>query len=120
YYSLYGVFASCTEPAELPLISATDLNKENEQSEDHRKFAEQLANLKEDVEKFRTQKHSEFLDQARQQAADYLAKVAAGDSDALLAKLPFMSLDPKDLRPRLIERWRQYLNEHAKPNHPVL
>jgi hypothetical protein len=60
------------------------------------------------------------LSQSRRQAADYLASVAAGEKDALLVKPSFLSLDPKDLRPRMIERWRRYLDEHAKPDHAAL
>jgi hypothetical protein len=114
YYSLYGVFASCTEPAELPLIAPP------EDTADYRKFEEGLNKLKEEVDKFTSEKHKEFLDQARRQSADYLARVAAGDSNALLAKMPSMALDPKDLRPRLLERWRRYLDERAKPGDSVL
>jgi mono/diheme cytochrome c family protein len=120
YYSLYGVFASCTEPAELPLISAPSETNDHEASPEYKKFEQGLAKLKDDFEKFKTDKHAEFLDQSRKQAADYLAKIAAGESNALAAKLPFMSLDPKDLRPRLLQRWQQYLDQHAKADDPVL
>src|SRR5262245_7241418 len=120
YYSLYGVFASCTEPAEFPLISPPQETKDREASPEYRKFEEGLAKLKNEFEKFKIDKHVEFLDQSRKQAADYLAKIAAGESDALAAKLPFMSLDPKDLRPRLLQRWQQYLEQHAKSDDPVL
>src|SRR5262245_15157408 len=114
YYSLYGVFASCTEPAELPLIAPP------EDTPEYHKFSEGLNKLKEETDAFAAQKHKEFLDQARRQSADYLARMAAGSADALQSKLPYMSLDPKDLRPRLIDRWRRYLDEHEKPDHPVL
>src|SRR5262245_39788683 len=120
YYSLFGVFASCTEPAELPLISPPQETKDREASPEYKKFEEGLAKLKGEFDKFKIDKHAEFLDQSRKQAADYLAKIAAGESDSLLAKLPFMSLDPKDLRPRLLDRWRRYVDEHAKPDDPVL
>ncbi len=114
YYSLYGVFASCTEPAELPLIAPP------EQSAEYQKFEEELAKVRGEFDKFAAERHAEFLDQARRQAADYLARVVAGDSTSLLAKLPFLSLDPKDLRPRLIDRWRRYLDEHSRPEHAAL
>ncbi len=120
YYSLYGVFASCTEPAEMPLISPPQETKDREASPEYKKFEEGLAKLKNEFEKFKIDKHAEFLDQSRKQAADYLAKIAAGESDALAAKLPFMSLDPKDLRPRLLQRWQQYFDQHAKADDPVL
>ncbi|HZN36705.1 MAG TPA: DUF1549 domain-containing protein, partial [Pirellulaceae bacterium] len=114
YYSLYGVFASCSEPGELPLIAPP------EQSAEYQKFEEELGKIRGEFDKFVTEAHVAFLDQARHQAADYLARVAAGESQSLLAKLPFLSLDPKDLRPRMIDRWRRYLEEHAKPDHTAL
>jgi mono/diheme cytochrome c family protein len=120
YYSLFGVFANCSEPNELPLLALPNQNRDFEKSDEYKKYEEQLAKHKEEFEKFVSDRHKDFLDQARKQAADYLARVAAGDTNTLLAKLPFMSLDPKDLRPRLLERWRRYLDEHAKPDHPAL
>lgn len=114
YYSLYGVFASCTEPAELPLIAPPD------ESAEYQRFEAELANVRGEVDKFMSEKHAEFLEQTRRQAADYLARVAVGESQSLLSKLPYLSLDPKDLRPRLIERWKRYLDEHAKPEHAAL
>jgi len=119
YYSLYGVFANCTEPAELPLIASPDDLDARRQSEEYQKFDSELAKLKQAADDFAAGKHMEFLDQARRQSADYLARIAAGESDRLLAKLPFMSLDPKDLRPRLLERWRRYLDQRSKPDDAV-
>jgi hypothetical protein len=37
----------------------------------------------------------------------------------LLSKLPFLSLDQNDLRPKLIARWRDYVKGRAQPDHPV-
>ena len=114
YYSLYGVFASCSPPPELPLLGSP------QEGEEYQKFEAELATLRGAAEKFAAEKHAEFLDQTRRQSADYLARVAAGTQNTLLAKLPFLSLDPKDLRPRMIQRWQRYLDEHAKADHPVL
>lgn len=113
YYSLQGVFASCREPAELPLL--VDASS----SPDYRQYAEGLAPLQKALDDFAAQKHRELLDQSRRQAADYLARIAAGEANSLLSRLPFMSLDPKDLRPRLVERWRRYLETHARADDPV-
>lgn len=96
YYSLYGVFASCTEPAELPLLDALPGLMQQRDGEDYQKYEQQLAKLREDFEKFAAKKHEETMEQGRRQSADYLARLAAGESDALAEKLPFMSLDPKD------------------------
>ena len=114
YYSLYGVFASCSQPDELPLLAPP------EETAEFRKFEDELNKLRGEAEKFAAQKHTEFLDQTRRQSADYLARVAAGTQNTLLAKLPFLSLDPKDLRPRMIQRWQRHLDQHAKADHPVL
>lgn len=114
YYSLYGVFASCFEPGDLPLIAPP------EQSAEYQKFEEEVGKLRADVDKFLTEKHAEYLEQSRKQAADYLARVAAGTQNSLLANLPFLSVNPQDLRPRAVDRWQRYLNERAKPEHATL
>ena len=114
YYSLYGIFASCDEPEELPLIGPPD------ESEEYRKFQEELAKLQGELDQFASAKHVEFLDQSRQQAAGYLARVAAGSTNTLLNKLPFLSLDPNELRPRMVRRWQNYFDSRAKPDHAAL
>jgi hypothetical protein len=114
YYSLYGVFASCDEPEELPLIGAAA------ESEEYRKFQEELGKLQGELDQFAAAKHAEFLDQSRQQAAGYLARVAAGSTNTLLSKLPFLSLDPNDLRPRMVRRWQNYFDSRAKPDQAAL
>ncbi|HEX5104130.1 MAG TPA: PSD1 and planctomycete cytochrome C domain-containing protein [Pirellulaceae bacterium] len=114
YYSLYGVFASCNEPEELPLIG------EAAEGEEYRQFEEELAKLRGELDKFAAAKHAEFLDQSRRQAADYLARVAAGSTNTLLNRLPFLSLDPKELRSRMIRRWQQFIDQRAKPDHAAL
>ncbi len=113
YYSLYGVFASIEQPKELPLIGSPSETKE------YQKFLDELNKLKEAQSKYRQEKRTEYVDMARKQAADYLAKTLAGRAEKLLEKLSFLSLEPRDLRPKLGERWRNYLKDRAKPEHPV-
>src|SRR5205807_2929398 len=50
YYSLYGVLASCTEPAELPELSG------GKQSPQTLEFEKQHADLAAQVEQYRTQR----------------------------------------------------------------
>ncbi len=114
YYSLYGVFASVEEPNELPLIALP------EQSEAYRAFETELGKRRGSLDEFVSTKRSEAIGKARQQSADYLARIAAGERNLLLEKLPFLSLDPKDLRPPLIERWRKHLAERTKSNEHAL
>ncbi|QDU31139.1 Planctomycete cytochrome C [Anatilimnocola aggregata] len=114
YYSLYGVFASIEEPGELPLIAPP------QESEAYRAFEAELSKRRGAMNEFIGAKQREVIDQARLQATDYLAKVAAGDRTQLLEKLPFLTLDPKDLRPALVDRWKRFISERTKNNEHAL
>lgn len=114
YYSLYGVFASVHEPENLPLIGSTSQNA------DYAKYEAELGKLQQELEAFRQKKRAELIEQARQRATDYLARVASTQPDDVLAKIPFLSIGKGDLRPKLVERWRNWLTAQAKPDHPVL
>jgi cytochrome c553 len=114
YYSLYGVFASVEEPKELPLIVPPS------QTEAYRAFETELNKRRQVLNEFASAKRNEFVEKARQQTADYLARVAAGERNSLLEKLSFLSLDPKDLRRPLIERWQKYLSERTQNDEHAL
>jgi hypothetical protein len=114
YYSLYGVFASIDEPKELPLIAPPS------ESEAYRAFEAELNKRRGVLNEFGTTKRNEFVDKARQQTGDYLARVIAGERANLLEKLAFLTLDPKDLKRQLIERWQRYLNERTQNDEHAL
>jgi cytochrome c553 len=114
YYSLYGVFASSHEPAELPLIGPHD------QVVRHRAFVDELNRRQAALREFTDQCHETFVDQARSQISDYLVAVVHQGSPELLEKLPFLSISPGELRPRLVARWSKYLERRSGPNHPAL
>ncbi len=114
YYSLYGVFASCYEPEELPLLGPP------KQTPEYANFKQELDRRRAELEKFIDQKLRQEQDAARRRVGDYLAQVLGNKKDPLLEKqLAEFSLDPNDLRPRLILRWRQFLLGQARPEHPV-
>ncbi|MFM9118073.1 MAG: DUF1549 and DUF1553 domain-containing protein, partial [Planctomycetota bacterium] len=113
YYSLYGVFASCHEPAELPLIGTP------EQNDAYRQFEAELNKLRAAHDQYKNDRHAALIDVARTKTADYLARVVAGKQEGLLGKLAFLTLKSDDLRPKMVERWREYLKVHSKPDHPV-
>jgi len=113
YYSLYGVFASSTAPDEYPLIGPPA------ESAAYEKYQAELAKRKKALEDFTSKKQAELQDAARRNVTEYLVRVVTKKPEALLAKLPFISLDPGDLKPRLITAWRQYLQQHAGADHPV-
>jgi cytochrome c553 len=113
YYSLYGVFASCHEPGELPMIGPPSQNAE------FQSFTAELAKLTGDLEAFRAAKRREHTELARRHATDYLARQLADRPNVVLEKLSFLVGKPDDLRPKLVERWRDYLKIRSRSADPV-
>lgn len=114
YYSLYGVFASCHEPGELPMIGTPVQNTA------YQAYEAELKKLEAKRDEFVAKKRVEHTELARQRATDYLARQLADKPTVALEKLSFLIGKPDDLRPKMVERWRDYLKKEAKPNHPVL
>jgi cytochrome c553 len=65
YYSLYGIFASSTEPKDLPLVGVPD------DTEDYRAFKKKLDDLEGAVTKFR-EDHKKELEEKRRDIRDQL------------------------------------------------
>jgi Protein of unknown function (DUF1553)/Protein of unknown function (DUF1549)/Planctomycete cytochrome C len=105
YYSLYGVFASSTEPAEPPLLNGLP------QTEAYKKFETELHNLQQAREEFHATKRIDAQEQARAKAAEYLrAAWESRTKDGPDRKSP----DPQRLRPLLVRRWAVYLNRMSE------
>src|SRR5207253_5697958 len=66
YYSLYGVFASSVEPANLPLIGMPQQTKEYEA------YQKELAAREKKVADYVDEKYRELRTRFRKQAADHL------------------------------------------------
>ena len=114
YYSLYGVFANCFEPEELPLLG------DPAQTPGYAEFKKEWDRRRAELEKFIDQKLRQEQETAYRRTGDYLAQLVSDKKDPLLDKqLAGFSLDPDDLRPRLIIRWGQYLSVHARPEDPI-
>jgi mono/diheme cytochrome c family protein len=109
YYSLYGVFASSTEPAELPLLVRHD------PSAGPTPFQKELQARQEKVDRFLKERHAELLPRFRAQAGSYL--LAARNLDRPRGD---RRLGPDDLNRALLRRWREYLRAARKGHHPVL
>ncbi len=92
YYSLYGVFASSMEPAELPLLHEPDPAK------GPTPFEAELNKRLAALETFAEQQREAM----RRRAADYLL----GNGE--------------NLDNRLVNRWKEYLSRQAGKPHPVL
>jgi len=110
YYSLYGVFASSTEPKEKTVIGeSTDLQA-------FRKYREDLAKIEAELGTFIDDQRSKLSDQFRGQIGGYLAEIAGMASAE--AEGAALSLGPKELRPLVVKRWRDYLNR-LDAKHPI-
>jgi hypothetical protein len=110
YYSLYGIFASSTEPEEQPLLGLESEPKAREQY-----LAERKKRIDERVN-FRKTKQEELLDNLRKQTSDYLYVAQQALSDK--GKLEDMAHERK-LHPPVVRRWRESLENWAKTNQPV-
>lgn len=112
YYSLYGVFASSIEPADLPQIGpAADV-------EAFRIYEQEVQKREATLQSFQTDKHAALVNELRARSPEYLAAVArlAGqeppdDKDK--------SLVAAGVRGAIIRRWRGFLNNAAKEPHTV-
>ncbi len=109
YYSLYGVFASSTEPIEKPLIGKPADNAA------YRKYVKDLAAKKAKLDDFTRTHHDALLQTLRSQAGDYLARTLVADADSGGG----MILGRDDLRPAIVQRWKAYLAQAAQKHEPV-
>ncbi|MCE9547164.1 MAG: PSD1 and planctomycete cytochrome C domain-containing protein, partial [Planctomycetia bacterium] len=112
YYSLYGVLASSEEPSELPLIgqpAATPAYAE---------FKAKYDKIDAERVDFENRSQRALIEHARAHVADYLAHLMATRRNATTDP-PYTSLGPDDLKPGLINRWREYLTRQDRADHPV-
>jgi hypothetical protein len=113
YYSLYGVFAGSEAPVDLPLIDKPENTPGYAEYEKkftpQRKQLEDLVNTQYDI----------LIETARQRAGDYLVHVATKPPDPLENVFYFYSLQPEELRPTTVAKWRKLLERRATPDDPI-
>ncbi len=111
YYSLYGVFASSVEPAELPIIG---------KARDPVAFVAFEKEQKRRQDKLREFNDAQFLDltsRFRTQAANYLKAILKPASAGEARQSA--NLAAGELHPLMVRRWRVYLNDKARAADPV-
>ncbi|MFT7639658.1 MAG: hypothetical protein ACI9G1_001395, partial [Pirellulaceae bacterium] len=113
YYSLYGVFASSTEPAELPLIGGTKA------PEQHQSYLEALQKLRDTIERVKNTKIDEYIWRQREKTGDYLltahlAKTLPAGTD----RTQFVGSRKLDIR--MFDRWADYLLNEQNSISPFL
>jgi hypothetical protein len=112
YYSLYGVFRSCTEPIVPPLLGTPP------QTAEGKKFAAELAAKEQKLKEFVVGKHRELVAQARARAGDYLLAAHADRNRPPADDFMFIA-DKGDLNPTMIVRWRAFLERMRKRKDPT-
>jgi hypothetical protein len=113
YYSLYGVFASSTEPVDLPLIAAPV------ESEAYLAFEKELKLREAAVDQFINEQQSVLRDELRARVGEYLAVVAKPTATLDVLRKLDQRFNRGEPRPTVVARWRDYLDAAAKLNSPV-
>ncbi len=113
YYSLYGVFAASEAPLDLPLIA------QPEQVPGYADYAKQYEPKKQELAAFESKQFTLLSETARERAGDYFFHAATTDPDPLETAIFFLSLDPGDLRPQIVARWRRLIQRRATPDDPL-
>jgi cytochrome c553 len=111
YYSLYGVFASCSEPDDLPIIG------EPSERAEHEKFVEELTKRQQKLADFEQKTRDNVGQECRTKITAYLELVVQPVPSN--PRNAFRSLSTGDPRPQIVQRWRDYLNVRAKSHDPV-
>lgn len=111
YYSLYGVFDSCHEPGEKPLLGP---NPDAEKAAD---YAQERERRQKKLADFRAERTAEVLKTLREHVGDYLA--AAQDS----LGLDWTNLESlartRNLNPGLVAAWKSRLEQWRGIRHPI-
>jgi hypothetical protein len=111
YYSLYGVFASCTEPEELPVIG------EPAQGAEYDKFLAELAKRQMALADFEQKTRDDIGEECRSKITAYLELAAQPASTN--PRDATRSIGPGEPRPSIVRRWQEFLATRSKSVDPV-
>ncbi|MGE3808734.1 MAG: DUF1549 and DUF1553 domain-containing protein, partial [Gemmataceae bacterium] len=112
YYSLYGVFASSPEPVVPPLFEPVP------DTEEYRKYEAELNKRVAAIKDFVSIKQAEVTEGAKTRLAEYLLKAHAVRNQPRTDDFMLLA-DAKDLNPKMLERWRAYLERGRRKHDPV-
>jgi len=113
YYALYGVFASCHEPDERPLIGKP------EASEAYQKFEAELQKRRDELARHYNESVTELQTRVRAQTPRLLLLVVKEMMGEDLPDIFDVIGDGEEVHPRMVERWRRYLDRQTQPDHSV-
>jgi hypothetical protein len=112
YYALYGVFASCAEPAVRPLYDPPP------NTEVYRKYETELQKREQKLQDFLHGKHQELVASAKKRVAEYLLAAHALHDKPNTGEFMLIA-DGGDLNPSMVVRWQAYLDRTRRVEHPV-
>ncbi|MGV3772865.1 MAG: DUF1553 domain-containing protein [Verrucomicrobiales bacterium] len=113
YYSLYGVFASSSEPGDKPLLGSAALPKE------YPAYVEERKKRTTELETFRETKYAETLAELRNRAGEYLLTSFETSKLDDNSKAEGLARNRK-LDIGVVRRWTNYLKEKQKnTNDPI-
>ena len=106
YYSLYGVFASCTEPKDPPLIGTP------EENEAFVEYEKQAAEIQGRIDALISKEHETIPGELRRLVTDYLVYIVDNEPEKVLENDgAALSLGRDEVKPKIAERWRRYIQE---------
>jgi mono/diheme cytochrome c family protein len=114
YYAMYGIFASCHEPDDRPLIGKP------EATEAYQKFEAELKTRRDELTKHYEENVTALKATLRTQTTKFLLLVVKEMMGEDLPDIFDVISDGEELHPRMVERWRRYLDRQIEPDHPVL
>jgi hypothetical protein len=112
YYSLYGVFASSSEPADKPLLGTLPPEKE------YQEYLEEREKRKNELDTFQAVKQEEALALLRENVGDYLFTAFQGEQLGDRSKTEALARERK-LDPRVTQKWIQHLSTLKAENDPL-
>ncbi|MEW4529267.1 PSD1 and planctomycete cytochrome C domain-containing protein [Maioricimonas sp. JC845] len=111
YYALYGVFNSCFEPEEGPIVG------EIKETPEYLAFKAELDKRQAAVDAYVAKAHGELLADARNRAGDYLLAVLKKTGKLGDAKVEYSG--EKEPRDRLTRLWIDFVARRMRENDPV-
>lgn len=110
YYSLYGVFASSSEPKELPIIGPS------ERKADYDRFLEELAKREKALADYEQEATNKLGEETRRMTAAYLEQAAKPADSGREGRRQLVNGEP---RPQIVRRWREFLANRAKQSDAI-
>lgn len=113
YYSMYGVFASCERPLDLPRIE--DPNSVAGGRDYERKFRRAYNEMEINL----SEEYNRLLEHLRERVGEYLVEAVARPPSFRESIVLLLSLSPGELRPSIITRIRRLVEQRWSPDHRV-